>query len=591
LVIKAAQQDLRALHNAKSQRQPVVEQTPVSCCPADATMAQLGPLLTIPEQDVQDVVLTRTSAGACLRGCYRRTGRFVTLKLLPPRSASESQWSERALGDLELVRRACSERVLVPLGLYRARWLVGTVSNWMPGGSLHSLLHETQVYPEFPMPLRLRILLDVAEGLSHLHTIPVSHQALKSTNVLLDHQYRAKVCDIGPWSGRSTASTRYEGTGPCIRDLAYLSPEQLRGEPPSTEADMYSFGILLWETLKRRAPYENISQPQELLLSVQSGARPGVKGEAPPPGVPHGHALAQLMARCWSSDPQKRPTAVDCMLELRKALATFHPEAPTRAALQLKESKERALQGCKAQQNGEMKLEINNLELYGGCKDTKSTGTKTVPTDQIQASTPSPPPRSPSNTPPKNPSPPPQGRTTPPQGRTVSQTTCCRGCASPPLSRPSQSLSFPSPQQRSDTGKAYQQQSPSPLPVYCSTPCGTLDPPKKGPPCQPGLHCQGLPMGSLGGRSCCEILRERREVIVRGMTEGRLNYLLDMLRARQALSREAYELITAALTLAGRTRSLLDTCLCLGEGAATLVASTLGLVSMVTTRSPCHLYN
>ncbi|XP_036400474.1 receptor-interacting serine/threonine-protein kinase 2 [Megalops cyprinoides] len=561
-------------------------------------MAQPGPLLTIPEQDVRDVVLTRTSAGACLRGCHRRTGRFVTLKLLPLRSASESQWSERALGDLELVRRACSERVLAPLGLYRARWLVGTVSEWMPGGSLHSLLYEMQVYPEFPMPLRLRILLDVAEGLSHLHSIPVSHQALKSTNVLLDHQYRAKVCDLGPWSGRSTASTCYEGTGPCIRDLAYLSPEQLRGETPSTEADMYSFGILLWETLKRRAPYENISRPQELLLSVHSGVRPGVEGEAPPPGVPHGHALTQLVARCWSSDPQKRPTAVDCMLELRKALATFHPEAAARAALQLKESKERALQGCKAQQAEEMKLEINNLELYGGCKDTKSTGTKTVPMDRVQASTPSPPPHSPSNTPPKSPSPPPQGRTTPsqgrttpPQGRTTPQTTSCRGCGSPPLSQPSRSHSFPTPQQRINTGRAYQQHSPSPPPVYCSTPCGTLDPPKKSPPCQPSLRCQSLPMGLLDGQSCCRILRERREVIVRGMTEGRLNYVLDVLRARQALSREAYELITAALTLAARTRSLLDTCLCLGEGAATLVASSLGLVSVVTTRSPCHLYN
>lgn len=66
------------------------------------------------------------------------------------------------------------------------------------------------------------------------------------------------------------------------------------------------------------------------------------------------------------------------------------------------------------------------------------------------------------------------------------------------------------------------------------------------------------------------------------MTEGRLNNLLDVLRARRAVTREEYELITAAMTLSERTRCLLDTCACLGEKVAVLVATTLGLVSLQT---------
>lgn len=89
--------------------------------------------------------------------------------------------------------------------------------------------------------------------------------------------------------------------------------------------------------------------------------------------------------------------------------------------------------------------------------------------------------------------------------------------------------------------------------------------------------------------SCCRILRERREGIIRGMTEGRLNNLLDVLISRRALPLEAYEVISASLTLTARTRSLLDTCTCLGEHAASLVATTLGMMSIGTNRGPSQM--
>lgn len=72
------------------------------------------------------------------------------------------------------------------------------------------------------------------------------------------------------------------------------------------------------------------------------------------------------------------------------------------------------------------------------------------------------------------------------------------------------------------------------------------------------------------------------------MTEGRLNNLLDVLRARHAVTREDYEFITAAMTLSARTRCLLDTCACLGEKVAILVATTLGLVSVKAVHGHAH---
>ncbi|XP_029112932.1 receptor-interacting serine/threonine-protein kinase 2 [Scleropages formosus] len=429
-----------------------------------ARMTESDSPLTIPECDLVNLVLSRTSAGACLRGSCRADGRRVSVRLLCVTSGLDRWWKEH-VQDLLLVRQLRSERLLVPLGLYRAGPQVGLVLEWMQEGSLHTLLHETQLYPELPIPLRLRILLDVAEGLSHLHAIALPHLALRPTNVLLDTQYRAKVCDWGLQWTQSSGSAVSAGCMPYNRDLVYMSPELLQGKPPSLQADVYSFGMMLLQTLNRRLPSKDTCS-----LKIQQSHAicwPGTGTE------PLDHALKHLIVQSCSNDPQSRPAAAD------KHLITQHASEETASSV---------------------------LQSFGRLR----------------------------------------------------------------------SQSVPEYQQQNETGRASFQQGSSPLPTP-TLPMGFRH----------GRH--NVPLCFLPGPSCCRILQERREAIVRGMTEGRLNNLLDVLRSRKALSQEEYELITAALTLAARTRSLLDTCLCLGEGVARLVAFTLGLVSTPTIHGPSRL--
>lgn len=75
--------------------------------------------------------------------------------------------------------------------------------------------------------------------------------------------------------------------------------------------------------------------------------------------------------------------------------------------------------------------------------------------------------------------------------------------------------------------------------------------------------------------NCCTILTYGRESILRFMTEGRLNHILDVLRSQQILSRTDYETITSFPTVTSRARALLDTCLSLGEKAAQAVVAIL----------------
>ncbi|KAK6480100.1 receptor-interacting serine/threonine-protein kinase 2 [Huso huso] len=524
-------------------------------------MAQPCNVLSIPSLDVENLTLIRASSGACLRGQLRGHGRQVSIKVLTVRRATESDWTER-LKEIALVCRVRSDRVMVPLGIYRSSLFLGLVSEWMGGGCLHSLLYECQLFPELPVPLLLRILLDVAEGVCHLHSLtpPLLHQALKSSNVLLDTQNRAKVCDYGlsQWRAWNLQSVPADYSGLCSEDLVYLSPETLRGEAPSAKGDVYSFAVLMWETLSRRRPYQDIGQPQDLVSSVQSGARPDTGEQFIPAAVPQRNSLIQLITKCWHPDPHTRPQIRDCVLELRRVVEMFHPDTLSQAALWLKEMKERALEGCKDQLIHALQIEINNLEISS--RNPKNAGNKSVPMETVQMLTSAPVGPDPHRTSPKTPPVPQMGRGIPLEA--ASQRGSCSFATSLP-SKPACSR-VDGRERRSSPGRCCPGQSPPPPPLHQTV---SFSQPEQ------------CTLAWFPERSCCQILQDRRGSIVRGMTEGRLNYVLDRLRSRQALAREDYEYITAALTLAARTRCLLDTCLCLGEGTAQLVVQALGLGS------------
>ncbi|XP_041916706.1 receptor-interacting serine/threonine-protein kinase 2 [Alosa sapidissima] len=520
----------------------------------------LHQLPQIEEGDILNLTLTATSAEASLRGRYKGTGRLVAVKLLPSHSTSQSG-GERVRNTLQ-PHQVKAERLLVPLGVYRTRFFSGLVSEWMTEGSLHSLLHETKLYPEFPVCLRLRLLCDVAEGLSHLHSIPLPHLALRATHVLLDQQYRAKLCDWGLPESYPSQRVR-----PCYRNLAYFSPEALYESGSSVKTDMYSFGVLLWETLNRQHASEDLVQQQLILHGAEQSLEQGSESSLLPSDTPHLHALTELALSCWNSDPERRPSAEDCIGVLRTALLSFDPMAPGKAALHLKEIKERALLSCQDSPAWEIPIELNNLE---NSADYKFMHSKTLPMDI---------PRPPSQTPTSSESSPSKGSPLPSPPRNGQHRRGCFG------GKNQTSPCSESPKARVQlTGRALTVSPPLKSPSPPSSNSSSSSTPMAPSHAQARSKNPGLPSSSpLRRVSCCGLLLERRELIVRWMTEGRLNHLLDVLRSRQALSYEAYEIITAAVTLAARTRCMLDTCCCLGERVAALVAVTLGLVSATST--------
>lgn len=124
------------------------------------------------------------------------------------------------------------------------------VYEFIPNGTLFGYLHDQQL--PFTWDIRLRIAAEVAEALSYLHSsayLPVYHRDIKSTNILLDEKYRAKIADFG--TSRSIAidqthvSTKVKGT------FGYFDPEYFHSSQFTDKSDVYSFGVVLVERFNR----------------------------------------------------------------------------------------------------------------------------------------------------------------------------------------------------------------------------------------------------------------------------------------------------------------------------------------------------
>jgi hypothetical protein len=163
-------------------------------------------------------------------------------------------------------------------------------------GSLYDILKKAS---PADMPFRLihSIGLDAARAMHYLHTTfdrPILHRDLKSQNVLLTESLSAKVCDFG-FSRMSVTKTMSR-----IGTVQWVAPEVLRGERYTFKADVWSYGVVLWELVSRESPYRG-----QASLRVASNVAFGAWRLRCPSYTPHD--LAELTRACWR-DPQLRPT-------------------------------------------------------------------------------------------------------------------------------------------------------------------------------------------------------------------------------------------------------------------------------------------
>jgi serine/threonine protein kinase len=180
------------------------------------------------------------------------------------------------------------------------------VIEFMPKGSLYQIIHDKTI--ALPWDRIRTIAIDAARGMSYLHNSDpiIIHRDLKSQNLLVDDNWRVKVCDFGlSRIYKDTQSTKMTACGtPC-----WTAPEVLRRNRYTVKADVYSFGVVLWEMITREEPFKGMPPFQVILLVGTQGQRPDIPNYCPP-------QYAQLIEDCWQEDPDKRPSFEDIITRL-----------------------------------------------------------------------------------------------------------------------------------------------------------------------------------------------------------------------------------------------------------------------------------
>jgi serine/threonine protein kinase len=199
------------------------------------------------------------------------------------------------------------------------------VTEYCSRGSLYDLLRSARDDPvlaqQLNWPRRLGLAMDSAKGMLYLHSHkpPIIHRDLKSPNLLVDGQWRAKVTDfnLSRLSEAPSVASSVNANNP-----RWQAPEVIHSRDFSTNGDVYAFGLILWELATWELPFEQMTQFQIMLSVGEKGGRP----EIPEPSSPSlrggdfpGYAdYVSLMKACWAQNPKDRPGFDQIIAMLRK---------------------------------------------------------------------------------------------------------------------------------------------------------------------------------------------------------------------------------------------------------------------------------
>ncbi|KAK9167222.1 hypothetical protein Scep_002413 [Stephania cephalantha] len=200
------------------------------------------------------------------------------------------------------------------------------VYEYITNGTLHHHIHDSQNHKHsFSWGKRLRIASETAGALAYLHSAasqPIIHRDVKSTNILLDENYTAKVADFGASRlvafDQTQLSTLVQGT------MGYLDPEYLHTSVLTDKSDVYSFGVVLVELLTARKVL-SLKQPEEqrnLAMYFVSSMKENCLMELLDQRIVQEedlediHEVATLARRCLRLNGEDRPTMKEVAMEL-----------------------------------------------------------------------------------------------------------------------------------------------------------------------------------------------------------------------------------------------------------------------------------
>ncbi|GAA1120591.1 protein kinase domain-containing protein [Nesterenkonia jeotgali] len=206
--------------------------------------------------------IARGGMSTVYRAQDQRLGREVALKVLFPHMAEDRKVVDRFEQEARNSALIAHPNVVQVLDQGQARETAYLVMEYVPGATLRTLLKQGAMTPR----LALTYMDAILQGLAAAHRAGLVHRDIKPENVLVSHDGRIKLADLG----LARAATHHSGTSTLMGTVAYISPELLSGEGADERADIYAIGILLYEMLTGVQPFTGDSPVRVAYQHVNS---------------------------------------------------------------------------------------------------------------------------------------------------------------------------------------------------------------------------------------------------------------------------------------------------------------------------------
>jgi serine/threonine protein kinase len=189
--------------------------------------------------------------GAVYRGLDMMIEREVAIKFLRPELASQPQVVERFRSEAVTLAKLNHPNIATLYSFMRQGESFVMVLEFVRGVTLDHVIQERGAIPH---NLAVPIFCQVLDGIQHAHEFGVVHRDIKPANMMLTEKGTLKVLDFG--IARILGTARMTRQGNVIGTIEYMSPEQVKGMETDARADIYSLGMLLYEMLTGRVPFD-----------------------------------------------------------------------------------------------------------------------------------------------------------------------------------------------------------------------------------------------------------------------------------------------------------------------------------------------
>jgi len=254
--------------------------------------------------------LGRGGMGKVYKVFDKRIKEEVALKLLRPDIADDPQVVKRFSNELKFARKIVHKNVCRMYDLGEEEGILYITMEFVPGEDLKTFIKRAG---QLSIGKTVALVEQVCEGLAEAHKLGVVHRDLKPQNIMIDTSGNAHIMDFG--IARSLSAEGITDAGVIIGTPEYMSPEQVEGKDVDQRSDLYSLGIILYEMVTGRVPFQ-----------ADSAFAVGMKHKSEEPQAPQTinpqipDSLNRMILRCLEKEKERRFQSVEEILSELKII-------------------------------------------------------------------------------------------------------------------------------------------------------------------------------------------------------------------------------------------------------------------------------